>query len=428
MAAEQILYESVPREDGGEILTEDIKSHLSDRCVREEWAPVVDPDRFDEQVKRAVPYMGERDRDHIRRCCEMSLETISRMIERQPLKFAQIAEMLVPNLAKEGMLGEATSVSNIGTFRNWMYPLVREIWPNLAPLAAMIGIQNQPIPSAHLPYLYTYATDAGSFYTAGSRLVNQNDPNYADYTCGDEPNEVELRMSTTTVDAEPKALLARMDICAVQDAMSQYGLSLPSELQALIAKEIAREYVGEVRDNLIGSANGGTVTWYTTAAASSEYTKDSNGIKRWQETLYDAVADVEELIYQKVYRKVGWLWVSTDVAKRMKKAGRFEFRGDGAVDDMGGGVDKVTEYFGTVDGLWKVFCDADAAANTCLCGVSPRSWLETGYILGIYIALMFVGPFTDPADLSPRLAGLTRRSQKLISGAFYGKVVPTARP
>lgn len=298
----------------------------------------------------------------------------------------------------------------------------------MAPLMQMIGLQTMPLPSSRLFYMYSYYTDAGDHYSANARLVNQNDPDYADYdTEGSEASEVHMGITGATVTAVAKALLTRYSRFARQDAAAYHNLSVRGEMSKIMAAQIMREICGEVRDDLRGGGSGSVVTWYTTPAASSIYTLDSAGDARWNETLFHSIEDAQEDIFGKMYRKIGWVWCSPDVATRMNKAGRYEFRPAPKTDKIGGSIGRTTEFFGVVNNQWYVFADPDAAANTCIVGVMPQSWLETGYILATYQPIAYTDEFEDPAELEPRFAAVTRYARHGINWNFYGRVNPTAR-
>ena len=77
--------------------------------------------------------------------------------------------------------------------------------------------------------------------------------------------------------------------------------------------------------------------------------------------------------------------------------------------------------------MYAVYGNPDMPTSQLLCGVTPRTWLETGYLFGEYVPLTFTDRFMDPAQFQPRMAGYTRFGRQLINGAFYGKVNLTAR-
>jgi len=414
------------RECFGGALPPEVEAHYINERRAKRYSSIVRPDKFDEELEHAG-IKSKPKRKLIQACCEAMLENVEREMHKRPRLYAEMAERVVPQLRSkfdfnaESYQLESTAVGDIAAFRNFSFGIVREIWPMLAPIAEMLSVQSMPGPSERLFYVKTYGDDDGTFYTADWRLVNQVDTDYDEYTCGSEPNEVSFTITGAQVDALAYALLGRWDLCAEQDAQSQHGFDINAEAPALFAQTIARAKWNRIRDNLIGSASGGTVAWSTSATASSEYTLDSAGPKRWQRTLYDAVLDVDRLVFDKVYTPIDWVVVSSDVATRMLKTNDHQFVA--AEDHYRGEIQTVTEFYGTLDGRVAVWRDPDAADNTCLCGVSPKGKLaRTGYLIGEYVPFRVTDRFMDPADLSPRRAGITRYAEKLVNGAFYGKV------
>ncbi len=395
---------------------------------RNRWKHLIDEDKFYEEMTFKGVTQGERYLKHTRICCENALDAMVHEMQRNPRGFAAAADLF----CSQAMGLESTTSANIAAFRRVAFQLVREIWPEIAPIAAICGVQTMQLPSQPLFYNESYYTANGSFYSAGDRMVNNQDPSYSNFTGGvggstPAPSEIELRITSENVTAEAKALLGKWGLFTEQDMQVYHGLSTQAEIAKLMAMKIARDILGTVVDDLIGSANGGTVIWYTTPATSSEYTLDSAGVKRWQRTLFDAVQDVSDFIRNKVYRPVGWVMGNIDTVSRMIKASGFEFHNKGTMERFGGQVVQTTEFFGVLNGLFAVFGNPDMASGNLLCGVTPRTWLETGYLFGEYVPLTFTDRFMDPEQFQPRMAGYTRYARHLVNGAFYGRVSIQAR-
>ena len=389
---------------------------------RERWKPILDgkdAGKFDEDMQRRgnlTRMESERMRCLAESCLDQMDEMFSHPQNRSYLK--GLAERV--SMKNPGVFSESTDVGDIAAFRDFSHGIVREVWPRLAPLAKMIGLFSMPGPSERIFYLKTYGTDnSGSFYTGPWRLRNQLDPTYIDYTCGTEPNEVELTITGANVTASAYALLARWDLCAEQDAMSQHGISLQRELQAIMAGYIARATVQKVRQMIAAGASGGTASWSSTAV--SPYTLDSAGPDRYRRTLYDAALDAEGLMRAKRYGSANWIWASADVVRRMDKGEEFHFsKSDAASYD--GDVTQTVRHDGTA-GRWMVFCDDDAPANTFLMGNSPEGGISNiGLMLAMYIPLMWTGRFMDPADNKPREAGITRYALHMVDSGRFCKV------
>ena len=407
--------------DQREALRRQERSSGPDPIRRERWKPVLDgknPGKFEEDMQKR----GGLSVEHVSRMRNLAESCLDRMDHnfRDPANRKDIKMFSEKITAANPGLFESTDVTDIAVFRDFSFGIVREMWPKLAPLAAMIGMFSMPGPSERIFYLNTYGTDnSGTFYTGAWRMRNQVDPAYIDYTCGSEANEVELTITGANVTASAYALLARWDLCAEQDAMSQHGISLQTELQNLMASYIARATVQKVRNMIAGGASGGNAAW--TATAASPYTLDSGGPKAHLKTLYDAVLDMEGLVRAKRYDNLGFLWCSPDVVRRFQKAEDFHFVP--SPDFYNGDAVKTTQFAGTT-GRWMVFNDDDAPANTCIGGTSPVGGISNiGLMLAMYIPLFWTGRFMDPAENVPREAGITRYALHMVDSARFGKVV-----
>jgi len=404
-------------------ISEQMAAHSFQQARHERWKPVIDGDKagkFDEDCKRQGG-LSDRGVAQIRAIAENCMDKMDEQFNdpRNGSYLRELAQRVGAGPNGKAIY-ESTDVGDIAAFRDFSFGIVKEIWPKLAPLARMIGLFSMPGPSERIFYMKTYGTDAsGTFYTANWRLRNQNDPAYIDYTCGSEANEVDLTITGANVTASAYALLARWDLCAEQDAMSQHGESLQSNLQNIMAAYIARATVGKVRNMIAGGASGGNSSW--TATAASPYTLDSFGPRAHLRTLGDAIIDMEGLVRAKRYAPLGWLWCSPDVSRRFQKFEDMKFR---PVEDFyDGEMEGQTSFAGTM-GRWAVFNDDDAPANTLIGGTSPVGGISNiGLMLAMYIPLMFTGRFMDPAENKPREAALTRYALHMVDSGRFGKVL-----
>lgn len=403
--------------------------YVEDTDRRNRWKALIDEDNFYEELQNKGVTQGERYMKHLRICCENTLDNMVREMQRNQRGFAVAADLF----CSQAMGLEATTSANIAAFRRVAFQLVREIWPEIAPLAAIVGMQTMQLPSQPLFFNESYYTAGGSFYSAGDRMVTKQDPTYSNFTGGvgaatPAPAQIELKIGSETVTAEAKALLGKWGLFTEQDMQVYHGLSTQGEIAKLIAMKIGRDILGTVVQDLLGSANAGTVIWYTTPASGSEYTLDSNGIKAWQRTLFDAVEDVSVFTRNKIFRPVGFCMGNVNTISRMVKAAGFEFKDASTKTNIGGQVARTTQFYGVLNDMYAVYGNPDMASGDLLCGVTPETWLETGYLFGEYVPLTFTDRFMDPEQFQPRMAGYTRYARHLVNGAFYGKVSIQARP
>uniref|UniRef100_A0A6M3M4B7 Putative capsid protein n=1 Tax=viral metagenome TaxID=1070528 RepID=A0A6M3M4B7_9ZZZZ len=402
-----------------------VQMYAEDKVRRARWKPLIKEDEFYGEMRRRGIVQDESYLRHLRITLEKALDELAVDIHRNPKGYLGIANAM---MSPRGVT-EATNTSAIASFQKFAFEIYRELWPQIAPLAAICSIQNIPLPVAKIFYFKSLYTDAGDYYLAGVRMRDNLDKNYSNYTTeGNTPRQVQFQITSGTMTATNKALLGIISLFASEDYAAYFNGSATGDIAKLIAMQIAREIYATVVEDMRGSATGGTVTWYTTAAASSEYTLDSAGVKRYQETLFDAIEDASALVYAKRFRRLGWVLCDTTTGSRMAKCGHWEFRrtADSPLE-MGGEIVKTTEFAGVVNGKWAVYVDPDFPSNRILTGVTPDSWLTSSYVVGMYKALTYVGPKDYPETLQTKIAGYTRFGRYLVDGALIAKVNPTAR-
>ena len=233
---------------------------------------------------------------------------------------------------------------------------------------------------------------------------------------GGEPNRINLRISSASVYAETKKLKGEWTIEAQQDLMAYHGLSAESELMNVVGDTVKREIdqliLMDLRAAAASAGGAGVVNW------SSAIGPAFNGSQReWNLTLYDALIDANQLIYNRRMVNANWIVAGPNACSRLEKLEGFtEQHRDWAVTGLG------MERFGVLKNRFTVYKDPWAAADSILMGYKGNTMFDTGYVYSPYQPLYTTPTITDPNNFTPRRGIMSRYARKLISNDFYASV------
>ncbi len=259
---------------------------------------------------------------------------------------------------------------------------------------------------------FTVAPLDGDAVTADYQLANVVQE-------GGEPNRINLRISSDSVEAETKKLKAEWTIEAQQDLMAYHGLSAESELMTVVSDTVRREVdqliITDLRNAAQSAGGAGNVNW--SSAIGPAY----NGSQReWNLTLYDALIDANQLIYSRRMVNANWIVAGSDACTRLEKLEGFtEQHRDWAVTGMG------MERFGVLKNRFTVYKDPWAAGDSILMGYKGNTMFDTGYVYSPYIPLYVTPTIIDVNNFTPRRGIMSRYARKLISNDFYATVTIT---
>ncbi len=230
------------------------------------------------------------------------------------------------------------------------------------------------------------------------------------------PNKIDLRITSDSVYSETKKLRAEWTMEAQQDLMAYHGLSAENELMSVVTETVQREIdqliLQDLRSAAASAAGAGVVDWTSTIAP------NYNGSQReWDLTLYDALIDANQLIYQRRMKNANWIVAGSNACTRLEKLEGFtEQHRDWAVSGMG------MERFGVLKNRFTVYKDPWADADSVLMGYKGTNMFDTGYVYAPYVPIYTTPLIIDPDEFTPRRGIMSRFARKLISNDFYATV------
>lgn len=324
-------------------------------------------------------------------------------------------------------LAETTNSGDIATFTQqviaFLLPVFERIMiDNLIHMRAMQG------PTAYVHTLDYLIGTAGGAYAAGESFQGRLDIDYSDCPteCNDA-NEVDLTLTSTTVTAVCKRLMAKWCLPAQQDYRSQHSRSIGDDVRGMMQLEMMREKQGEVLQELVAGA-GYSATWSSTIPVGSVYnTLDPRAYAR---TLYDAVLDANNGIFTSNdgYRAANWMAGDPDTLTRLEKLKEFTFTARDNVPRSAAGTGTIDEYgafFGVANNRYNVWKFPFMTANTLLLGVKSDEPQALGFLHCEYIPLFDLGIWLDPASGEYRTGMQTRYANVLLRPGLYAKITVT---
>lgn len=224
---------------------------------------------------------------------------------------------------------------------------------------------------------------------------------------------LKFQMSSASVEAISRKLMASHTLETGQDFEAYFGLSAQSELADLLQREVAFETDRYIIAELLAGASAGNVNW-DDAVPANVLAKDH------YETLVHAILDADNKIYKKRLVRATWVVMGPDAATILAKTSTFRAAGNGEMRTITGGPN----VMGTLASQFSVIVDPLFPADKILVGHKGTNWNETGYVYGPY-TMFESGVFVDPKDMIPRQGLASRGAHHLVSGDFYATVTIT---
>ena len=292
------------------------------------------------------------------------------------------------------------------TFTTVALPLVRKVFDKLI---AMDLVSVQPItqPTAKIFYLdFLYHEDESSVY-------DDKKTDYSDSSEGDtDVKEIDLKLTSETVDTIIKKLKAKWTIELEQDLQAYHGLSVETELMSILQTQITREIDGMIISALLLGASGtgtgvgtgaGNVNWnangYLGADTTTTYRRD------YRKMLYEAIEDAANLIYKKRYQYPTWIIGHPDAIVRLEKLEEFKISPTTEANKRSVGRILV----GTIDSRYDVYKDPFfPATNKLLLGYKGAEWGNASGFYAPYVPLYTTPKIIDANDFIPRRGLMSR--------------------
>jgi len=233
-----------------------------------------------------------------------------------------------------------------------------------------------------------------------------------------EDNVAEMKLSITSdsVVAETKKLKAQWTLEAQQDLMAYHGLNAENELLTVMGNEIIREIDRLIINHLLRVASAGNVNW-----SSSKPTSYAGSQREYEQTLFHAILDANNLIYRKRFQNANWIVADPDTCTLLEKLDGYKELNEAWVGGAGQGV----ERFGVLRNRFTVYKDPGMKPNTMLIGYKGSTFFETGYVYAPYIPLYTTPIMLDPNDFTPRRGVMTRFARKPVITDYYATVTIT---
>lgn len=233
-----------------------------------------------------------------------------------------------------------------------------------------------------------------------------------------EDNVAEMKLSITSdsVVAETKKLKAQWTLEAQQDLMAYHGLNAENELLTVMGNEIIREIDRLIINHLLRVASAGNVNW-----SSSKPTGYTGSQREYEQTLFHAILDANNLIYRKRFQNANWIVADPDTCTLLEKLDGYKELNEEWVGGAGQGV----ERFGVLRNRFTVYKDPGMKPNTMLLGYKGNTFFETGYVYAPYIPLYTTPIMLDPNDFTPRRGVMTRFARKPVITDYYATVTIT---
>lgn len=273
-----------------------------------------------------------------------------------------------------------------------------------------LSFDTAPDNSTNITVAYSYNKVA-----VGDRNDQLFAQNYSDDTETNSPNQ-EMNISITSVDISTteKALKTVIDMEAVQDMYSQFGLRAENELATVVANQIRREIEIEIAYALLNGASAGNVNWSATVPSTAPWT--SLNPKEWAETMIDAMIDADTFVWNKRWASTNWAVMSGANAARLEKLDSFKADVDSQKANLG------LTRAGVLRGRWTVYKAAAFPDNKILVGYKGDSFLDSGFVHCPYIPLYKTPLFVDPDTLQQKQATMSRYGNKVLEGDCYATV------
>jgi len=239
--------------------------------------------------------------------------------------------------------------------------------------------------------------------------------NYSDDSEANSPNQ-EMNLSITSVDitTSEKALKTVINMEAVQDMYSQFGLRAENELARIVADQIRREIEIEIAYALLSGATAGNVSWTATTPSSAPW--NALNPHEYAETLIDAMIDADTYVWNKRWNSTNWAIMSGANVARLEKLDAFKADVDSTKASVG-----ITRA-GVLRSRWTVYKAAAFPDNKILVGYKGDSALDAGFVHCPYIPLYKTPLFIDPDTLQQKQATMSRYGNKVLEGDCYATV------
>jgi len=364
-----------------------------------------------------LPSQFWRRPDHRRRQLEVTLD--NQLVWNEAIRKNPMILNLGSNEANLRAYNEDTTTANIVAFVTQSIPMILRLWPRLffQDLVPTIAVTQPRIRIHFLDYLFG---TSGQSYAVGTRIDNNEDPDYTD-----DPgecsaiNEIDARITNLEVVAETLKVLSTHSMEAAQDAMAYHNFDLGAGLDdthaRLLARNINRKVVEDLRT--LGTATAAGYDKTTPAAAPW----NTLAPREYGRTLFDAMLDVDNSIASAALFKSSAAIGDPDSTVFLEKLNFFNI--DPVGDRRGRTrIDTTPNLFGRLDVRWDYYEDWYLVPDQIVIGARGNGLSENAYAYFPFIDIMSLPPWTDPRDMCVHRGAMTRFGRSMYNPIFWGRV------
>lgn len=327
----------------------------------------------------------------------------------ESFKMQGVAPSQIYNMVKEST---SNASPGIATFLKFAFPLVRRIWSKSIG-KNLVSVQPMSLPTAKVFTLdhirNTGATQLENRGVAGARTY-ATDP--GELTGG--VRELNIKITSSTVDASSKKIKAVNSIEVGQDIMSYHGINISSELLGIMAQEIAIEIDQQIVYDLVTGAGAGNANWNSSPGSALPTEIESH-----KKTIKNAFTSASNLIYRNVYQDANFIIGGVAEIERLEMLGDHIFvkTPDEGVSTYG------RSLAGRIFGQYNVYKDPwFPVSNQFLVGYKGDSWLKSGYVFAPYVPYMTLPEFINPDNFSVTKAAMSRQAFFMKNSGCYATV------
>jgi hypothetical protein len=283
---------------------------------------------------------------------------------------------------------EETTTADIATYVRAIFPVITRTYWQLM-LMNLISTQPMSGPTARIFFKdILYSSTGGlynpSLYAGGARTDLYIDPYYADSVeaPGDTVRYLDLSITSRDLAAKTKRLNAKWTDELEQDLRAAFGMDMDGMMVGELGDEIAREIDQEGLDILLAGATAGNVNWSETPPSGAYSSLDP---KVWGSTMWDALIDADQLIYDGTGRNSTWLVMGSTEVNRLRKLRPMALQGGPGPANLS--ARNALEFQGVLGERWEIFQARHWPAGKILMGFRGQDFTEAPAVHAPYIPL-----------------------------------------
>lgn len=320
--------------------------------------------------------------------------------------FERVLENTRKFMMNESASFGATSSGNIATLNKVVLPMLRRVMPNVIANEIM-GVQPMSAPVAQIHTMrYVYSqnssevnagTEALSPFAVAKAYSGNDDaanPGAASTATleGVPGRKIAINIVKQTAEAKTRRLSSRWTVEAAQDAESQFGIDIESEIMAGLAQEITTEIDQELLGNLRNLARVGAVY---DMSKDSEFTGSPTFVGDRHAVLTTLINQQANLVAQRTRRgRANWVVVDPMALTILQSATTSGFARTTEASFSDPDNQKLV---GTLNNTMKVYVDTYADEGTpVLLGYKGQNEFDAGAFYCPYAPLTATPVITDP--------------------------------